>query len=187
MTGRLQALLWGVVGASLVFAMGAYGAQVSGGERGSFAMNFPAQGKAVGGPSPREMTGMIGVSLESAGLIKRTVQPDVLEISSHVVKNVGQTPRTIRFEGRGFPPGTEWHSRDRAWDPRTRTINRAIAPGEAVDVGLLMHVPPSASGGGPLVDGAIVVVDAYTGARLSELPVRVVASGVAVGGDCCER
>lgn len=85
MRERVSTVLLGVAVASLVFALGAYGGSVAGGERGGFVMNFPATGEKVGGPSPRALTGRIGVSLDDAGVFKRLAQPNVIEISSHVV------------------------------------------------------------------------------------------------------
>lgn len=185
-SNRTRAAMYGVVAASLVVALGAYAGAVSGGERGSFVMNFPAEGADAGGPSPRALTGSVVVSLDDQGFIKRYLQPNVIEVASHVVRNVGDTPRRIRFEVEGFTDEIEWHSRDRAWNPETHEIERDIAPDESVDFGLLMTVPdplPSKSGA---LDGTIVITDAETGDRLSELPVTFLSTGIGSGGDCCE-
>jgi hypothetical protein len=178
--------LWVIAGMALVFALGAYNKSISGGERGSFVMNYPATGVACGGASPRELTGSIAVSLADQGIVKRATQPDVIEVSSHVVSNVGDTSRRIRFETTGFPAGTEAHSRDRAWNPATLEIERDLAPGAAVDFGLLVRVPNAEPPRSIPVSGTIYVVDAISGERLSHLPVWFVRSGVApTGGDCC--
>jgi len=183
----MQTFLWGVFGACLIFVLGAYNGDISGSERGSFTMNYPASGPEVGGPSPREMTGSISVGLDGAGVIKRTVLPNEIEIASHVVKNVGTVPRAISFEASGFPAATEYHSRDVAWNPRTRSIERPIPPGQAVDFGVLVTFPRPLPNKAVLVDGSIVIRDAGTGQLLSEMPVRVVRSGIAgVKGECCE-
>lgn len=185
---RLEAALWGLSGAVLVVALGAYNGQIASAERGSFTMNFPAEGSEVGGPSPRELTGFIVVGVDGAGFAKRWIQPHVVEISSHVVRNAGDRPRTIRFEAEGFPEGAEWHSRDLSWNAATRAIGRPIAPGEAVDVGVTVTLPRPLPEKPVLLDGKISVLDADTGAVLSTLPVKVVrapAAGAA-SGDCCE-
>ncbi len=184
---RMRPLMWGFAGASLIFALGAYGGSVAGSERGGFTMNFPATGTEVGGPSPRELTGFISVGIDGAGPIKQFVQPNVLEISSHVVQNVGDTPLTIVFDSEGFPAETEWHSRDRAWNAETREIERPIAPGEAVDVSLVVTFPEPLPDKPILLKGSVIVRDADSGDALSTLPVTVVRSGAsAVAGDCCE-
>lgn len=184
---RTQAVLWAVVGASLVFGLGAYGGKVGGSERGSFTMNYPAQGTECGGPSPRELTGFVSFGIDGAGVIKRVLRPNVLEITSHVVTNVGTVPRAISFEASGFPRQTEYHSRDTSWNPRTRTIERMIQPGDAVDFGVVVTFPKPLPDKPVLVDGSIVIRDARTNQLLSELPVKVVRSGVAgVKAECCE-
>jgi len=183
----MQRALWVVVGACLVFVLGAYNGKISGSERGSFTMNYPATGEQVGGPSPREMTGSISIGIDGAGIIKRTVEPSEIDIASHVVTNVGTRARTISFEASGFPATTEYHSRDSAWNPATRTIDRAIPPGQAVDFGLHVVFPDPLPNKAVLVDGSIVIRDATTGERLSELPVKVIRSGIpGVKGECCE-
>jgi hypothetical protein len=178
--------IWAIAGLAMVFALGAYNKDISAGERGSFVMNYPATGSAAGGPSPRALTGFVVIPLDSQGAVKRTLQPGVIEVASHVVSNVGDTPRRIRFETSGFPPDTETHSRDRAWNPTTHEIERDLAPGAAVDFGLLVKLPKPLPASSVPVSGTIYVVDARSGKRLSQLPVRVTQSGFpAVGGDCC--
>jgi hypothetical protein len=184
---RTQKALWGVVGAFLVFGLGAYGGKVGGSERGSFTMNYPAQGTECGGPSPRELTGVVSIGVDGAGVLKRTLLPSELEITSHVITNVGTTARSISFEASGFPDNTEYHSRDTSWNPATRTIERLIPPGDSVDFGMLLSFPKPLPNKPVLVDGSVVIRDARTNERLSELPIRVVRSGVAgVKGECCE-
>jgi len=178
--------LWVVVGMAVVFALGAYSKSISPGERGSFVMNYPAVGKAAGGPSPRALTGAVVVKLDQQGAIKRAIQPGVVEVASHVVSNVGDAPQRIRFETAGFPADTESHSRDRAWNPETQEIERDLAPGDAIDYGLLVKLPDPLPASSVPVSGTIYIVDARSGKRLSELPVRFEQSGFAqAAGDCC--
>lgn len=183
---RTRKLLWAAAGVWLALALGGYGGQIAGGERGAFVMNFPATGAECGGPSMRELTGSISVSLSKQGFLKRAVQPHVIDIAGHVVRNIGDTPREISFEASGFPETTEYESRDRAWNPTTHTIERPIPPGQSVDFGLLVRLPESVPATGPIVDGAIVIRDVATGETLSELPVRIFATGDGSGGSCCE-
>lgn len=186
LTRRSRVLSFVAAGAAVAIVLGAYAGAVAGGERGSFVMNFPAEGAAAGGPSMRELTGLVVVSLDGAGIIKRLVQPDVIEVASHVVSNVGDTPRRIRFEVEGLTDEMEWHSRDRSWNPETHEIEREIAPGESVDFGLVVTLPDPLPEGVTPIEGTIAVVDAETGERLSELPVKFVREGFVAGGACCE-
>jgi len=171
---------------SLVFSLGAYNKSISAGERGSFVMNYPATGKEAGGPSPRALTGMVVVTLDDTGVVKRTVQPDVIEVASHVVTNVGDTPRRIRFEVSGLPEDTELHSRDRAWNARTGEIERDLEPGAVVDFSMTVRLPDPLPARSVPVSGTISIIDVSSGNRLSMLPIMFQQSGFAVtGDDCC--
>jgi len=171
---------------ALVFTLGAYNKSIAGGERGSFVMNYPASGREAGGPSPRALTGMVVVTLDDRGAIKRAVQPRAIEVASHVVSNVGDVPRRIRFEISGFPDDTELHSRDRAWNARTGEIERDLAPGAVVDFSMTVRLPEPLPARSVPVSGTITIVDASDGRRLSVLPVLFQQSGFAVTAeDCC--
>jgi hypothetical protein len=175
-----------VVGLAIVFALGAYNKAIAAGERGSFVMNYPAAGAACGGPSPRALTGAVVIPLDSRGAIKQAVQPSTIEVASHVVSNVGDTPRRIRFETKGFPAETEYHSRDRAWNPATHEIERDLSPGESVDFGMLVNLPDPMPARSVVMTGTIYVVDTRSGERISELPVRFERAGFPqAAGDCC--
>lgn len=183
---RARRVILGVAAATLVFVLGAYGGAIAGGERGGFTMNFPAEGAEAGGPSPRDLTGIVVVSLDRTGFIKRALQRDVIEVTAHVITNVGDKPYRIRFETGGFVEDMEWHSRDRDWNPDTHEIERDIAPGDSVDLGLTVHLPDPLPAGAVPVSGTIYIVDAVTGERLSKLPVAFTRTGSAAVGDCCE-
>jgi len=182
---RGRSLAWVILGMALVFSLGAYNKSISGGERGGFVMNYPARGKDAGGPSPRAMTGVVIVNLDNRGVIKRTVQPSVIELASHVVTNVGDKPRRIRFEVAGFPEDTELHSRDRAWNARTGEIERDLAPGSVVDFSMTVRLPDPLPAQSVPVSGTISIVDVRSGRQVSTLPVKFQQSGFAVAGDDC--
>jgi hypothetical protein len=183
---------WAIGGLVAAVLLGAYGMSIGGAERGSFAMNFPSEGgKPSAGPSARALTGSISVPLDSAGFIKRLLQPNVIEVASHSVRNVGATPRRIRFETTGFettgaPVAMEWHSRDRAWNPDTHEIDRDLAPGQAVDFGLTVTLAQPIPAVAVPLQGVILVKDARTSEVLSQLAVKFERAGLPAGGDCCE-
>jgi len=189
---RMAGIGWAVGGLVAAVLLGAYGMSIGGAERGSFAMNFPSEGgKPSAGPSARALTGSISVPLDDAGFIKRLIQPNVIEVASHSVRNVGATPRRIRFETTGFettgaPVAMEWHSRDRAWNPDTHQIDRDLAPGQAVDFGLTVTLPQPIPAVAVPLQGVILVKDARTSEVLSQLAVKFERAGLPAGGDCCE-
>ncbi|MDP2234279.1 MAG: hypothetical protein Q8K89_11620 [Actinomycetota bacterium] len=170
----------------MAVALGAYTSSVSVGERVSFVMNYPATGTEVGGPSMRALTGHVSASLDKAGFAKRLMQSNVIDVASHVVLNSGSVERHISFETSGFPEATEWHSRDKDFNPVTHAIDRPIAPGEAVDLSLRVTFPRPLPAEEVLLEGSILVVDTETGKTLSELPVHVYRSGTGTQGSCCE-
>lgn len=189
---RWLVVVWVVAGVTVALAIGAYAKAIGAGERGSFVMNYPASGAQAGGPSAKALTGGITVPLETAGFIKRIFQPNVIDVVSHSVRNVGTTPRRIKFDTVGFettsgvPVSIELHSRDLKWNPDTHEIERDLAPGQAVDFGLLMTLPDPLPAIAVPVKGTIVVKDARTGEPLSAITVQFERAGYPAGGDCCE-
>jgi len=169
-----------------MIALGGYSSSIAAGERVAFVMNFPATGAECGGPSMRDLSGSVSGSLDKAGIAKRYLQPNVVEVASHVILHVGDTARLISFETSGFPQATEWHSRDRAWNEHTHAIERPIPPGEAVDLSLRVTFPEPLPAQEELLCGSIIVLDSESGEKLSELPVHIYGSGSGTGGSCCE-
>ena len=186
MKARGKVVLWVIAAMAMVFALGAYSKAIGSGERGSFVMMYPATGAASGGPSMRALTGEVVVPLDKRGIVKRLVQPGVIQVASHSVTNVGDVPRRIRFESKGFPADTEWECRDLAWNPETREIERDLAPRASVGIDLLVKLPDPLPARSVPVSGTIYVVDAKSGKRLSALPVRFEQAGFPQeGSDCC--
>jgi hypothetical protein len=128
------------------------------------------------------------VDLANTGLIKRMLQPNEVNLSSHWVKNVGDITRRIRLEAEGVAYPLRWDSMERTWDSRTRTLGRPLKPGEYVTVDWTLTLPRPLPTG-TIVDSHIVVFDADTGERLTEMPIHVVngaaAAAAARAGDCC--
>jgi hypothetical protein len=171
---------------AVVFALGSYNKAIAAGERGGFVMNFPAIGAQAGGPSFRDLSGQVVVVVDSAGVLKRRMAPGEVEFTSHVVRNVGTVPRRVRFSVTGIHYPYEIHSRERTFDARTGEIGRVIGPGGSVDFGVTIRLPEKLPPLAMPVDGRVVVSDAVTGAKLSELPIRVMRTGSFPAGSCCE-
>ena len=183
---RKKAWLWGLAGVWVMIALGGYSSSIAAGERVAFVMNFPATGAECGGPSMRNLTGQVSGSLDKAGIAKRYLQPNVIEVASHVILNAGDTARLISFETSGFPGDTEWHSRDLAFNDDTHAIERRIEPGEAVDLSLRVTFPEPLPAREELLCGSIIVLDTDSRETLSELPVHIYRTGSGTGGNCCE-
>jgi hypothetical protein len=184
---RGKAALWFVVTVAMVFAVGFYRDAIGDGEAASFGLNYPATGKDVGGIGARGTEGYALVNLAHMGLLKKMTQPNVVEFSSHFVKNVGDEARRIRLEAEGFAYPVRWESNEATWDEEKREIGRPLQPGSMVTVHLFVTLPKPLPPGDTILDGKIVVYDADTDERLSALPVFVVRNNAAAtkAGDCC--
>jgi hypothetical protein len=170
------------------FALGAFRNTMADAESVHYSLNFPASGTAAGGEGAMGKSGRVVVDLANTGFIKQALQPNEVNLSSHWVKNVGDRPRRIRLEAEGVTYPLRWESMERSWDERTRTLGRVLAPGESVTVDWQLTLPRPVPTG-VLVDSHIVVFDADTGERLTELPIHIVngaaAAAAAKAGDCC--
>ncbi len=185
-----KALLF-VAAMALVFAAGFYRQATQDGEGVGFALNFPATAKAAGGMGARGTEGYVLVNTAHTGLIKRMLQPDVVSLSSHFVKNVGTTPRRIRIAAEGFQYPVTLESHEKAWNERTHTIDRVIPPGASAGMAAYVDLPKPLPSKPLIDDGALVVYDADSGAKLTSLPVRIIGLGgsasTGAGGDCCAQ
>lgn len=185
---RWRKYLWFALAMALAFALGAWRMTMADAESVHFAVNYPATGKDMGGPGAMGATGSVVVNVGNTGFIKSVVQPDVVNLSSHWVKNVGDTPRRIRVAAEGFKYPIRWDSLDRDWDDETHSVSRALDPDEAITVDWFVTLPrPLPADTYTLAQGTFAVYDADTGELLTALPITIVNSGfgAAKGGDCC--
>ena len=172
----------------VAFALGAWREGMADAESVHFAVNYPATGKDMGGPGAMGRAGFVRVNVANTGLIKNVAQPNVVNLSTHWLKNVGDRPLHIRVAAEGFDSPIRWDSLDADWDEQTHTVSRALQPGESVTVDWFVTLPwPFPSDTYTLDKGTFTVYDAETGARLTALPISVVNSDflAAKGGDCC--
>jgi hypothetical protein len=170
------------------FALGAWRGTMSDAESVHFAVNYPATGKDMGGPGAMGATGSVQVNVGNTGFLKSLAQPNVVNLSTHWLKNVSDVPRRIRVAAEGFEYPIRWDSLDVDWDEETHTVSRALEPDESITVDWFVTLPrPLPADVYTLDQGSFVVYDAETDERLTALPVRIVNSEflAAKGGDCC--
>lgn len=183
-----MALAAAALGLGLALIAGAWRSRMATAESVHFSFNVPsaASNAGPGGLGPFGREGYIAVDLARTGLPKRLIQPSLLNLSSHWVRNVGKTPIRLRLE---MVEGTrtaasavriEWESRERSFDPKTHMLGRPLAPGEEITVDWLLTIPPDANA--PVADatgaviawqGTLVARDADTAVELSRLPMVV--------------
>ncbi|MDO8847494.1 MAG: hypothetical protein Q7W51_03805 [Coriobacteriia bacterium] len=184
---RTHKVLWFIATMTVVFAAGYYRQTIQTGESVHFALNYPAEGDETGGLGALGADGKLVVQVEKVSPIKKLLQPNVFNLSSHWLRNVGDTPRHIRLELEGFNYPVRWESTDKTWDEETHSIGRILEPGEDVTVDWFVTLPRPVPTDDVIIEGAIVVIDADTGERLTVFPVKFMGGDAVIGegGDCC--
>jgi hypothetical protein len=197
--------LWSLALLGLVFAVG-FGKWAQSlftkSELMHFSVNFPSEGRAetmsccnVGGPWSREHDpdwneypsggllaygdeGALVVDVGQQGFLKRLLQPNLISISSHWLRNVGTQPYRIRIEMDMCDLEMEWLTFERDWDPVTQTSTRDIEPGDTYNMDWFFTLTPDQRNRSVICDGELRLVDAGSGDLLTDLPVRIVNSSV---------
>jgi len=154
-------------------AAGYYRGSLRKAESVHFGLNFPAQegkGKKV-----------VVLYYDEQGILKKLLQPGVVKIGSHRIKNVGSRSYVVRLELVNVPEGVEvtWETNQLAWDDATKTLRRPLRPGERFGMGWIFHIPEELRGKPVIYDGGVRVIDAETGEQLAFLPIKIVNRGEA--------
>jgi hypothetical protein len=165
-----------------------------------FSVNFPSEGRAetmsccdlggswtrthdpqwndypAGGLLAYGEEGALVVDVGRAGWLKRLLQPDFVSISTHWLRNVGTQPYRIGMDMELCGMELEWETFERDWDPMTKTSTRVIEPGDMFNMDWYFHIPAELRDRAVVCEGMLKVVDADSGALLTDLPVKIVNS-----------
>jgi hypothetical protein len=165
-----------------------------------FSVNYPSDGRAetmsccdLGGPWARDRDpnwnnysagglltwgeeGGIVVDVGKQGLLKRTLQPSYLSLSTHWLRNVGTQPYQIRLQMDLCDMDLEWVTFERDWDPVARTSTRLLDPGDTFNMDWYFRGPPELRSRSVVCEGQLDVYDAQTDALLTALPIMIVNS-----------
>jgi hypothetical protein len=165
-----------------------------------FSVNFPSEGRAetmsccnVGGPWAREHEanwndypaggllaygeeGALVIDVGQQGLLKRTLQPNFISISSHWLRNVGTQPYRIHIEMDMCDLPMEWVTFERDWDPASQTSTRLVEPGDTFNMDWFFTLSPQRRQQATICSGELRILDAASGELLTDLPVRLVNS-----------
>jgi len=165
-----------------------------------FSVNFPSEGRAqtmsccdVGGPWARAYgddwneypeggllaygeEGALVVDVGQQGVLKRTLQPNFISISSHWLRNVGTQPYRIRLEMEMCELEMEWLTFERDWDQETQTSTRYVEPGDSFNMDWFFTIPPGQRNQSMICDGELRVIDTDSDEILTDLPVQIVNS-----------
>ena len=165
-----------------------------------FSVNFPSDGRAetmsccdLGGPWARDRDpewndyaaggvlaygeeGAIVIDVGQQGLIKRTLQPNYLSISTHWLRNVGTQPYQIKLSMDMCGWDLQWVTFERDWDPETRVSTRFIDPGASYNMDWFFTIPRDQRDQATVCEGQLDVYDATTDDLLTHLPIKIVNS-----------
>lgn len=175
---------------------------ISAAESVHFCVNIPqsAADQVPGGMGATGREGRILVDLARMGAPKRLLQPALLNLSSHWVKNVGDKPLRLRLAlVEAAPPAygpvpIEWSSTEKSFDQVTHELGRILEPGDSVSMDWEFRLPARAYVGpsdetSPSIawTGVLEARDADTEEVLTRLPITIgrLLTGAAGGGTCC--
>lgn len=198
---RIKVWSLGLLGLSFALGFGLWAQSLfTKAELMHFSVNFPSEGRAettsccnVGGPWAREHgddwndypaggllaygdEGALVVDVGQQGLIKRTLQPGLISISSHWLRNVGTQPYRIRIEMEMCNLDMDWLTFEADWDQETQSSTRFIEPGDTFNMDWFFAIPREQRDQPVICDGELRIIDAETGSLLTDLPVKIVNS-----------
>jgi hypothetical protein len=198
---KIGVLSLGVLGFVFAIAFGRWAQSLfTKSELMHFSVNFPSEGRAeamsccnVGGPWARTYgddwkdypeggllaygeEGALVVDVGQQGLLKRTLQPNFISISSHWLRNVGTQSYRIRLEMDMCDLETEWLTFEAAWDQASQSSTRYIEPGDTFNMDWFFRIRPEQRDQGVICDGELRILDADSRKLLTDLPVRIVNS-----------
>ena len=138
---------------------------------GSEWKDYPPGGVLVWGTE-----GQLLIDIGQEGWLKRTLQPNFINLSSHWIRNVGMKPYKIRLDMDLCDFDLEWETFEANWDQVTQSSTRYIQPGKGFNMDWYFKVPPEAMQQNVVCRGKLEVFDADTGKSLSILPITMLNS-----------
>jgi len=163
---KIMALLLFVLALSVAVAAGYYRESLRKAESVHFGLSFPMDrgGKQV------------VLYYNEQGILKKLLQPGVVEIGTHRIKNAGKRPYVVKLELVNLSPGMEvvWETNQLAWDDATKTLRRPVRPRESFGMDWIFYIPGELRDEPVIYDGGLRVIDAETGEPLAFLPIKIV-------------
>ena len=138
----------------------------------------------------------IKIDLDSRGVLKMLLQPNVEALSTHWIYNLGTKPVRIKMELVNCSLPVKWEvSANFPYDAETQTFAQPLMPGKSIpNLGLdwIFYLPTketSMQNGakGLVYDGGLLLNDANTGERLTFIPI-IIGYGTESfeGASCCD-
>ncbi|WP_019849164.1 hypothetical protein [Desulfitobacterium sp. PCE1] len=177
--GRKLAITTIVFTLSLGLVIGAGYYKSSIGDGGSFNLNLPQKdtGKVK----------TVTVNLDEQGLLKKLLQPDLIEVRSHAITNKSNKDYNLQFELTDNSLPVRMSVKDDAWDEKNNTLNRPLKPGQKVNFNMYFDVSKELFNASEIYDGRLNVLDFTTKEQLGYVPIKIVNTNMASDGnkDCC--
>lgn len=134
------------------------------------------QGYPPGGILVWGREGAVEIDLGEQGVLKRLLQPDLIAMGSHWIRNVGKTPRRIKMKLDMCGMDVKWETFEKDWDRNEKASTREIPPGKTFNMDWHVHVDPEARERYEMCNGSLELRDADTGEVLTTLPIRLINS-----------
>ncbi|MCP4599372.1 MAG: hypothetical protein GY847_02355 [Proteobacteria bacterium] len=136
------------------------------------------KGYPTGGLLAWGREGRLIVNMGNQGILKQTLQPWVLLLSSHWIRNIGVQPYRVRLEFDACNMPVKWETFERDWDEESHTITRDIQPGKAFNMDWIINIPNELRDHHTICKGGLRLVDAHAGDLLTFFPISIINSAV---------
>ncbi|MDI9644056.1 MAG: hypothetical protein QFX35_02415 [Candidatus Verstraetearchaeota archaeon] len=179
-------------------SLGSYSAALGNSELLHFWIAVPAGNITspivVRGAGPPISMSPIVVDLQSRGVLKNLLQPQLEGLSTHWIYNIGKKPVKIRLSLTNLPPDitVDWDVNSGfGYDEATHTFTSMLNPGSSIpNLGIdwIFHIPAYYLDEPVIYRGGLEVIDADTNTVLTFIPIEFVNGAVSndtSGGGSC--
>ncbi|MCX8181551.1 MAG: hypothetical protein N3D12_00365 [Candidatus Methanomethyliaceae archaeon] len=170
----------------LTIYSGAYASSLSKAEIVHFWVAVPAgnvtEPKTLRGAGPPINMAPIIIDLDTRGLPKNLLNPNVEAISTHWIYNLDKRPYKLGLDliNTHFP--VEWEVRSEwPYDPTTHTFTKPLPPGQRIpglSIDWIFKIPAYYMDEQVIYDGGLLIFDADSGQPLTFIPIKIVRGGI---------
>jgi len=182
----------------ITLSLGAYSATLGKSELVHFWVAVPAGNvtapMVLRGAGPPISMSPIVIDLQSRGVLKNLLQPQLEGLSTHWIYNLGKKPVKIKLNLANVPPDitVDWEVNSGfEYDASTHTFKTPLYPGGSIpNLGIdwIFHIPAYYMDEPVVYNGGLEVIDADTGVVLTSIPIKFVngaaSSNFTPGGSC---
>ncbi|MEJ5292726.1 MAG: hypothetical protein WHS82_03930 [Candidatus Methanosuratincola sp.] len=177
---------------AITVSLGAYSAVLGKSELVHFWVAVPAGNvtspMVLRGAGPPISMSPIVIDLQSRGVLKNLLQPQLEGISTHWIYNLGKKPVKIKLNLANMPSdiAVDWEVNSGfEYDEATRTFKTPLSPGGSIpNLGIdwIFHIPEYYMDEPVIYDGGLEVIDADTNTVLTFIPIKFVNGAASTSG-----